>query len=404
MHAMALSERITIFGRDIIDRAAIEQLERCVGEDDIGVLNADAHHGYRHPIGGAVAYRDKISLSGVGFDIACGNKAVRTNIRAADVDIARVMDEIVRRISFGVGRKSKEPVDHPVLERIAHAEFKPQRKLYTLAAEQLGTVGGGNHYVDLYRDDDGWLWVAVHFGSRGFGHRTTMGFIALSQGRSFDDHVPEGSMDAPPILFDARSELGQDYLAAIELAGEYAYAGRDIVVEKVLEILGARATYTVHNHHNFLWREEHFGHEWWVVRKGCTPAFPGQASFIGSTMGDIAVIVEGMESELARRALYTTVHGAGRTMSRTQAAGKRRWRRGRWVQVSPGLVNFEQVKAQLRSRGIELRGGGADEAPQCYKPLREVLARHEGTIRILWTLYPLGVAMAGEQDFDPYKD
>lgn len=136
---------------------------------------------------------------------------------------------------------------------------RPQRKLYTLAAEQLGTVGGGNHYVDLYRDDDGWLWVAVHFGSRGFGHRTTMGFIALSQGRSFDDHVPEGSMDAPPIFFDARSELGQDYLAAIELAGEYAYAGRDIVVEKVLEILGARATYTVHNHHNFLWREEHFG-------------------------------------------------------------------------------------------------------------------------------------------------
>lgn len=393
-----------IFGRDIIDRAAIEQFDRCVGPDDIGVLNADAHHGYRHPIGGAVAYRDKISLSGVGFDIACGNKAVRTNIRAADVEIARVMDEIFQRISFGVGRKSKEPIDHPVLERIAHAEFKPQRKLLTLAAEQLGTVGGGNHYVDLYRDEEGWLWIAVHFGSRGFGHRTTMGFIALSHGRSFDDHVPEGSMDAPPILFDAASELGQDYLAAIELAGAYAYAGRDIVVGKVLDILGARATYSVHNHHNFLWREEHFGQLWWVVRKGCTPAFPGQPSFIGSTMGDIAVVVEGTDSELSRRALYTTVHGAGRTLSRTQAAGKRRWRRGRWVQVSPGLINFEQVKVQLRTQGIELRGGGADEAPQCYKPLREVLARHEGTIRILWTLYPLGVAMAGERDFDPYKD
>ena len=398
------AKHITIFGRDIIDHAAIEQLERCVGEDDIGVLNADAHHGYRHPIGGAVAYRDKISLSGVGFDIACGNKAVRTNVLARDLDIPRVMDEIVRRISFGVGRKSKEPVDHPVLERIAHAEFKPQRKLYTLAAEQLGTVGGGNHYVDLYRDDQGWLWVAVHFGSRGFGHRTTMGFIALAHGHSFEDHVPEGSMDAPPILFDASSELAHDYLSAIELAGEYAYAGRDVVVETVLRILGAQATYTVHNHHNFLWRERHFGTEWWVVRKGCTPAFPNQPSFIGSTMGDIAVIVEGIESERSRQALYTTVHGAGRTMSRTKAAGKRRWRKGRWVQITPGVVNFENVKAQLRTLGIELRGGGPDEAPQCYKPLREVLARHEGTIRILWTLYPLGVAMAGEHDFDPYKD
>jgi len=91
-------------------------------------------------------------------------------------------------------------------------------------------------------------------------------------------------------------------------------------------------------------------------------------------------------------------------MSRTKAAGKRRWRKGRWVQITPGVVNFENVKAQLRTLGIELRGGGPDEAPQCYKPLREVLARHEGTIRILWTLYPLGVAMAGEHDFDPYKD
>ncbi len=398
------NDRITIFGADIIDRAAIEQLERCVGPDDIGVLNADAHHGYRHPIGGAVAYRDKISLSGVGFDIACGNKAVRTNIMATDVDIPRVMDEIVRRIAFGVGRTNKKPIDHPVLERIAHAEFKPQRSLYHLAAEQLGTVGGGNHYVDLFRDDDGWLWVAVHFGSRGFGYRTTMGFIALWQGSSFDDRVREGSMDAPPILFDATSELGQDYLTALELAGEYAYAGRDIVVQTVLDILGAQATYSVHNHHNFLWREQHFGQQWWVVRKGCTPAFPGQASFIGSTMGDIAVIVEGIDSEQSRKALYTTVHGAGRTMSRTQAAGKRIWRRGRWVQQSPGLVNFEQVKQHLRAKGIELRGGGADEAPQCYKPLQEVLRRHQGTIRILWTLYPLGVAMAGEHDFDPYKD
>lgn len=121
-------------------------------------------------------------------------------------------------------------------------------------------------------------------------------------------------------------------------------------------------------------------------------------------MGDIAVIVEGIDSELARRALYTTVHGAGRTMSRTQAAGKRRWRRGRWEQVSPGLVNFEQVKAQLRSRGIELRGAVYSTGALRRHRHREVLARHEGTIRILWTLYPLGVAMAGEQDFDPYKD
>ena len=93
-------------------------------------------------------------------------------------------------------------------------------------------------------------------------------------------------MDSPPVLFRVDSELGQSYVAAMELAGAYAYAGRDTVVEKVLEILGAEATESVHNHHNFAWRERHFDTDVWVIRKGCTPAFPGQLGFVGATMGE----------------------------------------------------------------------------------------------------------------------
>src|SRR6185436_9092222 len=129
----------------------------------------------------------------------------------------------------------------------------------------------------------------VHFGSRGFGHKTATGFIAMSQGLTFSDHGKEGSMDAPPILFDIDSEIGQAYIAAMHLAGEYAYAGRDMVVQKVLEILGGESNFEVHNHHNFAWLEEHFGEMYWVVRKGCTPAFPGQQGFIGATMSDTSV-------------------------------------------------------------------------------------------------------------------
>ena len=172
-------KRIKIFGREIIDEKSIAQIERCTSENDIGVLTADAHYGYGHPIGGAVAYKNKISLSGVGFDIACGNKAVRTDIKADEIQLPKIMDEIYNQISFGIGRKNNQPVDHEVLDKIASAEFKPQRKLISLAKEQLGTVGSGNHFVDLFKDDDGFLWIGVHFGSRGFGHRTTMGFIAL---------------------------------------------------------------------------------------------------------------------------------------------------------------------------------------------------------------------------------
>lgn len=403
-------KRIKIFGKEIIDEKSIAQIERCIFENDIGVLTADAHYGYGHPIGGAVAYKNRISLSGVGFDIACGNKAVRTDIKADLIELPKIMDEIYSQISFGIGRKNNQPVDHQVLDKISKAKFNPQRKLITLAKEQLGTVGSGNHFVDLFKDDEGYLWIGVHFGSRGFGHRTTMGFIALSKGKSFDDKVNEGSMDSPPILFDVKSELGQAYLEAIHLAGEYAYAGRDIVVDHVLKIIGnPQVTFEVHNHHNFAWREEHYGEKYWVVRKGCTPAFPNQLGFIGANMMNDSVIVEGIDSELSKQALYSTVHGAGRTMSRNEAAGKKKWKRdidgiSRPVTIGRGKVNFEKVKYEMKQRGIELRGSGADEAPECYKKLDDVISYMKNTIKVIFRLHPIGVAMAGSDVYDPYKD
>jgi tRNA-splicing ligase RtcB len=389
-------ERITVYGD--VDRRAVDQLVRCAEAGDAlrAVLCADGHVGYSQPIGGAVAYADHVSPSGVGYDIACGNKAARTDMLAADVrgDLPRIMDAIFDRISFGVGRKNREPVDHPVLDAIADAEFAPQRRLRELAAQQLGTVGSGNHYVDLFEGDDGYVWVGVHFGSRGFGHRTASGFLALAEGKRFDEHATQGEMDSPPVLFHVDSELGQAYVAAMTLAGEYAYAGRDIVVAKVLEILGAESTYEVHNHHNFAWRERHDGTDVWVVRKGCTPAFPGQPGFVGATMGEPSVILEGVESDAGAELLYSTVHGAGRVMSRRRAAGKR----GR-----PGEIDWDATRDDLRAAGIELRGAGADEAPGAYKRLEAVLAHHAGSIRILHRLTPIGVAMAGAHTFDPYK-
>jgi tRNA-splicing ligase RtcB (3'-phosphate/5'-hydroxy nucleic acid ligase) len=401
-----------------VDERSLAQLERCMeaGDADFGVLCADHHLGYSQPIGGGVAYEGYVSPSGVGYDIGCGNKAVRTELARADLDglggVDALMREIVRRISFGVGLAARERVDHPVLERIRHADFEPQRKLSQLAAEQLGTVGSGNHYVNLMEDEEGFVWVGVHFGSRGFGHKTASGFLALAQRLPFESRAPEGGMDSPPTLFPAESELGRSYVSAMELAGEYAYAGRDVVVAKVLEILGAEAVHAVHNHHNFAWREEHFGRTYWVIRKGCTPARPGQEGFVGGSMGDESVILEGVAGDAAEASLYSTVHGAGRVMSRSQAAGRFRWRKqivdGKNVrvreQVKPGVVDWPAVQERLRAQGVVLIGGGADEAPEVYKRLPEVLDAHAGTIRVRHTLRPLGVAMAGGDVFDPYRD
>lgn len=395
--------------------AALETAQYAVVRDDkyLGLivdtpgiraaLMADHHPGYSMPIGGVLGLEHHVGPGMVGYDIGCGNLYAETNVDAKDVDIPRVMDEIARVISFGMGRNNDEPVaDHPVFARIADSPVVQQRALLPLAQRQLGTVGSGNHYVDLFENrSTGRLGVGVHFGSRGLGHKTASGFLAIAEGKSFEDRVSEGEMDAAPLLLDVRKPSGQDYIEAMNIALEYAYAGREWVVERIVRgILGATTEWSVHNNHNEARRETHGDVALWVHRKGATPAFPGTKGFVGATMGEDAVLVEGVDTVLAAAGLYSTVHGAGRVMSRTQAAGK--FKKG--VQVKPGLINFDNVKASLREQGIELRGGGADEAPAAYKRLNEVLQHHEGAIRVLTQLKVLGVAMAGREVFDAYKD
>jgi tRNA-splicing ligase RtcB len=429
------------------DDRTIQQLQRCVAAEDgaLGVLCADGHVGYSMPIGGVVGYRQFVSPSGVGYDIACGNLAVQTNVMAADVphaEMERLADEIQRRVSFGLGRKNNEPVDDPVFEAIGKSPVPQQRSLIQMAQGQLGTVGSGNHYVDVLEDEAGVLWVACHFGSRGFGHKTASGFMNVAAGKDFSEKSHDGEMDAPPLLLDVLKPSGQDYIAAMEIAGQYAYAGRAAVVKKVLEIIGAKEEFAVHNHHNFAWREAHEAGTFWVVRKGATPARPGQWGFVGGSMGDISVILRGVDSEASREMLYSTVHGAGRVMSRTQAAGKQKWMKGwfcgqrhcdgslsiqtsrgadgsnpkcpkcgsrtnkrTWMErITTGRVNFDAERAKLLKRGIVLRGAGADEAPPVYRPLQTVLDAHAGTVEIVHTLSPRIVVMAGGDEYDPYKD
>lgn len=385
-----------IFGEH--DEATIKQIETCLAAGgERAVLCADGHKGYAQPIGGVLAYRDKISISGVGFDIACGNLAIRTDATRDQIASAMptIMDDVVRDISFGVGRTSKTRIDHELFHD-ATWKLQPLRELKKMAAEQLGTVGSGNHYVDIFADEQERIWVGVHFGSRGLGHRTATHFLRAAGGKD--------GMDVPPTVVPDSSELGQDYVAAMTLAGRYAYAGREAVARHVVKgILRANVLEEVHNHHNFAWREEHEGEEYWVVRKGATPAFPAQKGFIGGSMGDDAVIIEGVDSPVAREALFSTVHGAGRIMSRTAAKGKFQKINGKRVRTE-GLVRHDEMIKWLADKGVVLRGGDLDEAPQAYRRLPEVLAAHEGTIRILHTLRPLGVAMAGKDIVDPYKD
>jgi tRNA-splicing ligase RtcB len=374
---------LTVFGTH--EPAAVEQMRNCmrVGAVVGGTLCADGHLGYAQPVGGVIAYEGQVSISGVGFDIGCGNLAVRLDTPYAAVKhrVPEILGDIRRAVSFGVGRANAERAEHPLLDDDAAWQASGMADYRQKAAAQLGTVGSGNHYVDLFEDEAGLVWIGVHFGSRGLGHTSATRYLKAAGGKD--------GMHVPPAVVDEASELGQRYLAAMELAGRYAHAGREWVVERVRAIIGGTVTDSVHNHHNYAWKERHGGRDLWVVRKGATPAFPGQRGFVGGSMGDDAVILEGVEGEASRAALYSTVHGAGRVFGRREAF--RRFSR-------------EQMEAWLRERGVLLSGGDLDESPMAYRRLPEVLAAHAGTVRVLHRLRPFAVAMAGAGEFDPFKD
>lgn len=401
-----------IFGTH--EASTLRQLADVASRAERTVLCADGHLGYVMPVGASCAYRNKASVVGVGFDIACGNAAILTDLRADSFDKPRLHElanEIQATISFGVGRNNQQnddaPVDDPLFDDAAWQAIPSTRgervSLWARARNQLGTVGSGNHYVDVFRDELGRIWVGVHFGSRGFGHTIASGFLALGLGKEWGERVKEAE-----VLLDLDSPLGDAYWSLMELAGRYAYAGREWVARKVVKMLGGTEMDLVHNHHNFAWKEQHDGETLVVVRKGATPAFPGQRGFVGGSMGDNAVIIEGVESATSKAALYSTVHGAGRVMGRqdTKKGKATRDENGMVISRDPSTIITREMQRQWLDDfgGVIVRGGDVDEAPQAYRRLPDVLAAQGETIKVLHTLTPLIVVMAGHDVRDPYKD
>jgi len=428
-----------IFGQHELN--TLDQFDKIKQQSVKAALMADGHAGYIMPVGGVAGYDNQVSVVGVGFDIACGNCAIKTNLKLEDItreklnvrDITsnphyveidkklnKFGDRIADAISFGIGRTNQAddaPVDDPLFVDDAWYII-PNVGMYRddlrdKARKQLGTVGSGNHYVDVFVDrNDESIWVGVHFGSRGLGHTIASNFLSLGQGGLWGERGKEVET-----MLDLSTQLGQDYWKLMELAGSYAYAGREWVARKVVEILEGEVVDMVHNHHNFAWKETHLigenneEKELIVIRKGATPAFPGQRGFVGGSMGDDAVIIEGannsddnFSSERLNKqnaAMYSTVHGAGRVMSRTEAAGK--WTRS-GVQKKRGRISSEMMEDWLKKTGVVRRGGGLDESPHVYRRLSNVLEAQGDTIKVLHTLKPLIVVMAPAELRDPYKD
>jgi tRNA-splicing ligase RtcB len=454
-----------IFGTH--DEKTLEQFRTIENQSVASALMADGHLGYVMPVGGVAAYDNQVSVVGVGFDIACGNCAIKTNKKLSEIShrnwtiaelennpfgtsqdkyLNELATRISQNISFGIGRVNRlndAPNDDIVFHDSAWwiipntNNGKYRDTLMEKARDQLGTIGSGNHYVDVFVDEDDYIWVGVHFGSRGLGHTIASNFLAIGQGGTWGDKGKEVET-----LLDLDTQVGKDYWGLMELAGSYAYAGREWVARKVMSLFEGEELDLVHNHHNFAWKEIHAipvtrgeslhtplanyeKREVVVIRKGATPAFPNQRGFVGGSMGDNAVILKGSECNIPSDddfdiidinyggkdgntklsqvdALYSTVHGAGRVMSRNEAAGKVNRKTG--VRKTHGKISHEDMQTWLQNRGVILRGGGLDEAPQAYRRLPDVLAAQGDTIEVLHTLRPVIVVMAGANEFDPYKD
>ena len=197
------------------DEATLAQIQRCAGDEQVAgaALMADGHKGYSMPIGGVIAYRNAVSPSGVGYDISVRQQSRphRHSRRGAEAR-HRARDGSDRAHGrLRRGADQRQGADHALFDDPTWRDLPQLGKLRQLAREQLGTVGSGNHYVDLFEDEAGWVWVGVHFGSRGLGHRTASGFLNLAAGRAFDDKAPGEHMDQPATVLSLSSELGQSY-------------------------------------------------------------------------------------------------------------------------------------------------------------------------------------------------
>ena len=383
-----------IYGAAEIDEAARNQMEIAMKLPVTlaGALMPDAHVGYGLPIGGVLATRDAVIPYGVGVDIGC-----RMCLTAYPLDerfLERYRSNLKQMLldNTRFGRQTfKRPKEHEVLDRGTFNEVARLRNLKDRAAMQIGTSGSGNHCVEfgliVVASDNIWnlqegnyLAVLSHSGSRALGAEIARHYTRVAKQVCY---LPgEASSLA---WLDLSTEAGMEYWMAMNLAGDYASANHHQIHERMAESLGEKPLLRVENHHNFAWKERlEDGTEAVVHRKGATPAGKGILGIIPGSMTAPGFIVRGKGSPPS---INSASHGAGRVMSRSAAKTS---------------ITNKMVKQALQKHGVELIGGGLDEAPMVYKDIRNVMKHQQDLVEVLGVFTPKIVRMCG--DNSPAED
>ncbi|PHI19834.1 RNA-splicing ligase RtcB [Lewinellaceae bacterium SD302] len=349
-----------------------------------GALMPDAHHGYGLPIGGVLATEGAVIPYGVGVDIGCRMCLTVYDLpgELAVNDQSRLAGYLRKNTAFGEG-KLDHPFDDAILEHETFRLLPEAKRLRDKAALQIGSSGGGNHFVEFGIADipnknhwripgNRYLAVLSHSGSRGMGAALAMHFtkVAMQETR-----LPKAQKNLAWLRLD--SDAGRAYWAAMQLAGDYATACHDHIHRRMAKSLGIRPIFKVENHHNFAWKEKlKDGREVVVHRKGATPAKRGELGIIPGSMTAPGFIVAGRGNA---DSLQSASHGAGRLLSRT---------------VAKNSTTRSALKKLLDAHKVTLIGGGLDEAPGAYKDIRAVMRDQADLVDVLGTFTPKVVRMA----------
>lgn len=333
----------------------------------------DAHQGYGMPIGGVMATDDVVVPNAVGVDIGCGMLAVRTSVVLTPPEALKmIMGKVREAIPVGF-KHNKGPQNWSGFNKAPDIEII-QRELSS-ARKQLGTLGGGNHFIELQQGDDGFIWIMIHSGSRNFGLKTATEYHnkAKKLCEKWSADLPDKDLSFLPL----DDKLGKEYLEAMNFCLDFAYANRALMMERVKAVFTEMLPETafadeINIHHNYAAMEKHFGKNVLVHRKGATKATQGLTGIIPGSMGTSSYIVEGLGSE---ESFKSCSHGAGRKMGRAQAK-----------------KNLSLEEEQKKMEGIVhgLRNvSKLDEAPGAYKSIDEVMENQKDLVKIKVKLTPL---------------
>ena len=344
-------------------------------------LMADAHLGYGMPIGGILATEKVVVPNAVGVDIGCGMIAVKTTVKKEELGtetLKKIMSIIREKVPVGFKKHKEVCSINEMPDKLERGELKIVREQFENARKSLGTLGGGNHFIEIQKGDDEYIWIMIHSGSRNLGHKVCSHYNNIAK-KLNEKWYSEVQADLAFLPLDTKE--GKDYIEEMNYCLEFAQKNRNKMMQEVTEAFlihfpDIEFYEPINMNHNDARLENHFNKNVWVHRKGATRAFIGEKGIIPGSQGTYSYIVEGLGNP---ESFMSCSHGAGRQMGRKDAQRR---------------LSLEEEKKKLDDKGIihAIRNEkDLDEAPGAYKDIEEVMENQKDLVKILVKLEPLGV-------------